>query len=218
MNDKGKLAITGLVALVVGAAGGIGYGMMQVDEVNQKLAATTREKDQVVQNADRLRKTNDEASKKYGRELGNLIMAASAAVLAVAPAAPVTGQPAVTPPVADDSAKTLDSARAILAVRDGFRASLDGVRLSMDSEMDGMAAELGAPAPNAIKVKELLDSLKQTWPEKEKNIQAATQRLLADLGLSPAPAVAKPAAAPALAPVPTATAPAPSTAPVDGKK
>ncbi len=222
MNDKGKLVIVGLVTLLIGAAGGISYGMMQVDEVNQKLAATTQEKDQAMQNADRLRKTNDEASKKYGRELGKLIMAPGAAVPAVAPAAPVTGQPAVTPPVPDDSAKTLDSARAILAVRDGFRASLDGVRLSMNSEMDAMAAELGAATPNAVRVKELLDGLKQAWPEKEKNIQAATQRLLADLGLSAAPALAKPAAAPALAPAPAATAPAPApaplTAPAEAKK
>src|ERR1700712_666043 len=125
MNNTGKLVIVGLVALVAGAAGGTGYGMMQVDEVNQKLAATTQEKDQAVQNADRLRKTNDEASKKYGRELGKLVMATTATAPAAVPAAPVTGQPAVTPPAADDSAKTLDSARAILAMRDGFRASLD---------------------------------------------------------------------------------------------
>jgi hypothetical protein len=100
-------------------------------------------------------------------------------------------------------------------VRDGFRASLDGVRASMDSEMDAMATELGAAAPNAVKVKELLDSLKQAWPEKEKNIQAATQRLLADLGLAQ-PAAPKAAAAPA----PAAAIPAPAAAPAttDTKK
>jgi hypothetical protein len=214
MNDKIKLVVVGLVALLIGAAGGIGYGMMQVDEVNQKLAATTQEKDQAVQNADRLRKMNDEASKKYGKDLGKLVMAAGAAAPAApsaAPAEPVAGQPA-TPPAADD-AKTLDSARAILAVRDGFRASLDGVRAAMDSEMDAMATELGAAAPNAVKVKELLDSLKQSWPDKEKNIQAATQRLLVDLGLAQAPAAPKPAAAPA--PVPAAATPA---APAETKK
>jgi len=97
-------------------------------------------------------------------------------------------------------------------VRDGFRASLDGVRASMDSEMDAMAAELGAAAPNAAKVKELLDSLKQSWPDKEKNIQTATQRLLADLGLAQPPAAPKPAAAPAPA------APAAAPAPADTKK
>jgi hypothetical protein len=82
-------------------------------------------------------------------------------------------------------------------MRDGFRASLDGARASMDSEMDALAAELGTPAPNAGKVKELLDALKQMWPEKEKNMQAATQKLLADLGLAQTPAASKPAAAPA---------------------
>jgi len=207
----GKLIIVGLVALIIGAVGGAGWGMLQVDEANQKLAVTTQEKEQAVQAADRLRKTNDEASKKYGKDLGKLVMAAGAAAApAATPAAPAAGQPAATPPVTDDGAKTLDSARAILAVRDGFRASLDGVRASMDSEMDAMAAELGAAAPNAGKVKELLDSLKQSWPDKEKNIQAATQRLLADLGLAQPPAAPKPAAAPAPA--------APAAAPADTKK
>jgi len=213
----GKLIIVGLVALIIGAVGGAGWGMLQVDEANQKLAVTTQEKEQAVQAADRLRKTNDEASKKYGKDLGKLVMAAGAAVApaaapAATPAAPAAGQPAATPPVTDDGAKTLDSARAILAVRDGFRASLDGVRASMDSEMDAMAAELGAAAPNAAKVKELLDSLKQSWPDKEKNIQTATQRLLADLGLAQPPAAPKPAAAPAPA------APAAAPAPADTKK
>ena len=209
----GKLIIVGLVALIIGAAGGAGWGMLQVDEANQKLAVTTQEKEQAVQAADRLRKTNDEASKKYGKDLGKLVMAAApAAAPAATPAAPAAGQPAATPPVTDDGAKTLDSARAILAVRDGFRASLDGVRASMDSEMDAMAAELGAAAPNAAKVKELLDSLKQSWPDKEKNIQTATQRLLADLGLAQPPAAPKPAAAPAPA------APAAAPAPADTKK
>ena len=209
----GKLIIVGLVALIIGAAGGAGWGMLQVDEANQKLAVTTQEKEQAVQAADRLRKTNDEASKKYGKDLGKLVMAAGAAAApAATPAAPAAGQPAATPPVTDDGAKTFDSARAILAVRDGFRASLDGVRASMDSEMDAMAAELGAAAPNAAKVKELLDSLKQSWPDKEKNIQTATQRLLADLGLAQPPAAPKPAAAPAPA------APAAAPAPADTKK
>lgn len=214
MNDKIKLIVVGLVALLIGVAGGVGYGMMQVDEVNQKLAATTQEKDQAVQNANRLRKLSDDAVKKFSAELGKLVMAAGAAAPAApaaAPAAPAAGQPAA-PPAADDSAKTLDSARAILAMRDGFRASLDGVRAAMDSEMDAMATELGAAAPNAAKVKELLDSLKQSWPDKEKNIQAATQRLLVDLGLAQAPAAPKPVAAPA----PAAAAPAPT--PVDTKK
>ena len=207
----GKLIIVGLVALIIGAVGGAGWGMLQVDEANQKLAVTTQEKEQAVQAADRLRKMNDEASKKYGKDLGKLVMAAApAAAPAATPAAPAAEQPSAAPPAADDGAKTLDSARAILAVRDGFRASLDGVRASMDSEMDAMAAELGAAAPNAAKVKELLDSLKQTWPDKEKNIQAATQRLLADLGLAQPPAAPKPAAAPAPA--------APAAAPADTKK
>src|SRR5258706_8869519 len=187
--------------------------MMQVEEVNKKLGATTKEKDKAVQNANRLRKMTDDASKKYGNDLGKLVIAASAAVPAAAAApaaAPAAGQPAATPPAADDSAKTLDSARAILAMRDGYRASLDGVRASMDSEMDAMATELGAAAPDAAKIKGLLDTLKQSWPDKEKNIQAATQRLLVDLGLAQAPAAPKPAAAPA--PAPAAAAPAPAAA------
>ena len=217
MSDKVKMIVVGVVALLVGAAGGIGYGMMQVDEVNQKLAAATQEKDQAAANAARMKKMNDDAAGKYGKELGKLVMAASAQAPAAAPAAPAAGQPAAAPaPAADDSAKTLDSARALLAMRDGFRASLDGVRGAMDSEMDAMATELGAATPNAAKIKELLDTLKQNWPDKEKNLQAATQKLLADLGLAPAPA--KPAAAPAPAAAAPAAPTAPAVAPVDAKK
>ncbi len=201
MSDTLKLIVVGGVALIVGAAGGGGYGMMQVDEVTQKLMAATQEKDQAVQNANRLRKLSDEAARKYGKDLGKLITV----VGAPAPAAPVTGQPAAAP-AADDGAKTIDSARAVLALRDGFRASLDGVRASMNSEMDELAAELGNATPEAAKIKGLLDSLKQNWPEKEKNMQAATQRLLVDLGLTQAPAAPKPAAAPP----PAAAAPAPA--------
>ena len=211
MNDKVKLIVVGVAALVVGAAGGGGYGMMQVDDVTQKLMAATQEKDQAVQNAERVRKLNDEATKKYGKDLGKLVMAAGAPAAAAAPAAPVA---AGQPPAADDNnAKIFDSVRALLAVRDGFRASLDGVRASMDSEMDALAAELGNPAPNVYKVKELLDTLKQNWPDKEKNIQTATQKLLVDLGLAQAPAAPKPAPA---APAPAATPAAP--APADTKK
>ena len=153
-------------------------------------------------NANRLKKLSDAAATKYGKDLGKLVMAA---------AAPAAGQPAAAAPApaADDSAKVLDSARAILAMRDGFRASLDGVRAAMDSEMDAMAIELGAAAPNAEKIKGLLETLKQNWPDKEKNLQAATQQLLVDLGLA-----AKPAAPAA----PAAAAPAPAAAPADAKK
>jgi hypothetical protein len=115
-------------------------------------------------------------------------------------------------PAADDGAKAIDAARAILALRDGFRASLDGVRSSMNSELDTLAAELGNATPDTAKIKGLLDSLKQNWPEKEKNLQAATQKLLIDLGLAQAPAAPKPAAAPAPA------AAAPAAAPADAKK
>ena len=68
--------------------------------------------------------------------------------------------------------------------------------------------------PNIGKVKDLLDSLKQNWPEKEKNMQAATQKLLVDLGLVQAPAAPKPVAAPASA----AAASAPAAPPADTKK
>ncbi len=193
MNDKVKMIVVGIVSLVVGAAVGGGYGMMQVDDVTQKWVAATQEKDQAVQNADRLRKLDEEASKKIGKDLGKLVLA----VGGIAPAA------ADAAAAAADDAKLVDGVRAILAMRDGFRASLDGVRASMDPEMDALAAELGNPAPNIAKVKELLEGLKQNWPDKEKNIQAATQKLLGDLGLGQAPAAIKPAAAPAVAPADT---------------
>jgi len=193
MGDKAKMLLVGVVSLVVGAAGGGWYGMMQVDEVTQKLVSATQEKEQSAQDALRVRKMNDDAVKKYAKDLGKLIAATGTTVPPAA--APAAGQPAV-PPAADDGSKVLDSARAILALRDGFRASLDGVRASMDSEMDALAAELGNATPNADKIKELLESLKLNWPAKEKDLEAATRRLLIDLGLAQAPAAPKPAAAP----------------------
>jgi hypothetical protein len=185
MSGNVKTIVIALVALVVGAVGGAGYGMMQADELTQKLVAMTQEKDQAVQATDHLRKMNDEAVRTYGTNLGKM----------------VAGVPA-----GDDPAKLTDSARAILAARDGFRGSLDGARAAMNSEFDELAAELGNSAPNPEKIKQLLDGLKQNWPAKEKGLDDASRKLLVDLGVlkgSPAPA---PAAAPAAAP--PATAPA----------
>jgi len=205
MSDKLKMILIGVVALIVGVAGGGGYGMMQVDDVTQKLVSAMKEKDQAVQNSDRLRKLSDEATKKYGKELGKMVMAAAAVP-------------------ADDPAKLVDSVRAMLAVRDGFRSSLDGARTSMNSEFDALAAELGNATPNADKVKQLLEALKQGWPDKEKNMEEATRRLLVDLGMLQAPPAPKAAAAsaPAAAPAPAAVAPAapaaPAAAPAPAKK
>lgn len=179
MGDKAKTIVIAVVALIVGAVGGVGYGMIEVDEVTQKLVAAMQERDQAAQNADRMRKMNDEAPKKYGRELGKLVAAL---------------------PAGDDPAKLVDSARAILAARDGFRVSLDGARASMNSEFDALAAELGNATPDADKMKALLDGLKQNWPAREKGMEEASRKLLVDLGLLQAPAAPKSEAAPAPAP------------------
>ena len=45
MSDKVKLILVGVVSLLVGAAGGGGFGMMQVDEVTQQLNAMTQQKE-----------------------------------------------------------------------------------------------------------------------------------------------------------------------------
>lgn len=184
MSDKAKTMLIGVVSLVIGAAIGGSYGMMQVDEVNQKLIVAMQEKEQAALSADRLRKMNDDAAKKYGESLGKLVAAVPA----------------------DDPAKLIDSVRAILAIRDGFRASLDGARASMDTEFDALATELGNAAPNADKVKQLVDGLKQNWPAKGKGMEDATRKLLADLGLSQATAAPKQEAAPVPAPAPAAPA------------
>lgn len=205
MNNNAKMGVVGLVSLVVGAAGGAGYGMLQTDEVTQRLMISTQEKDQAMQEAARLRKLPDDAAKRYGRELGKLVVAASQSTTATAPA-PAAGAPPAETPVTDDGAKIMDGARALLVVRDGFRASLDAARSAMDSEMDAIATELGNPTPNTARIKELLDGLKLNWPGKEKDLEAATRKLLADLGLAttaaPKPAATPPADAPAPAPLP----------------
>jgi hypothetical protein len=210
-----------LASLIVGAAGGGSYGMMLVDETKLKLIEVMKEKDQAALNANRMRAMIDDAAKKYGKELGALVMAAGAPASAAPPAAaPAQGQPAApaAAPAADDPAKLVDDARAILAARDGYRVSLDGVRAALSSEFDALAAELGSAKPNAAKVKQILDGLKQNWPNKEKDIEAATRKLLVDLNVQQALRAPKPAAAPAPepapapAPAPAATKPAPAPA------
>ena len=67
-----------------------------------------------------------------------------------------------------------------------------------------LATELGAASPNADKIKVALESLKQNWPAKEQALEAASRKLMVDLGLLQAPPAAKPEAAPA----PAAAAPA----------
>jgi len=201
MTNSGRTALVGVVSLIVGLLIGGGYGMKQVDEAKTQLAATTQERDQAVQNTDRMRKLNDDAAKKYGRELGKLVMSASTpsttASAPAAAAAPAAGQPdaGLAAPSADDM-KAIDSARALLATRDGFRGSLDALRAGMDSEMDAIAIELGASPPSGSKIRQLLDSLKQNWPNKENNLEIATRKLMADLGLMVAPGTPKPPAAP----------------------
>lgn len=198
------MIMIGIVSLIIGAAGGWWYGMLQVDEVTLKLMAATQEKEQALQSADRLRKSNIEAATKYGRDLGKLVTAGGA------PAA-VQSQPAPAAPAAapagDDPAKLIDSVRGMLAARDRIRAMLDGVRAAMNSEFDALAAELGNAAPDAEKLKQILETLKRNWPQKEKDLEAATRRLLTDLGILQA----APAPAPAATPQPLA-APAPAAA------
>ena len=152
MNDRVKMILVGVVSLLVGAAGGVGFGMMQVDEVTQKLTAVTQEKDDTLANLDRTRKMPDESAKKFGKDLTALVNAAGAAT--------------------EDPAKTIDATRALLGARDQIRAALDGVRASMDGDMDALAAELGTASPNIDKLKVALESLKQSWPAKEAAIEA----------------------------------------------
>ena len=205
MSDKMKLILVGVVSLLVGAAAGGGFGMMQVDEVTQQLTAMTQQKDEALKGLDRAKKMPEDSAKKFGKDLAALVTATGAA--------------------ADDPAKTIDASRALLAARDQIRASLDGVRAAMDGDMDALATELGAANPNADKIKVALESLKQNWPAKEQALEVASRKLLVDLGLLQAPPAAKPEAAPAPAPAaaapaspaPAAAAPAPAAAPAAKK-
>jgi len=207
-----KLILAVIVALAVGAGGGYWFEMMKVDEVNQQLTVMTQQKNQAQQNADRLMKADQDAVKKWGNELGKLIVAATAA-----PEAPPAATDAPAAPVVPDTAKIVDGARAILAARDGFRASLDNARAAMDSDLDALASELGNPKMDPMKVQNLLQTLRQGWPDKQKALESATHALLADLGILPPE---KPAAAmtPAAAPAAMTTTPAPAAPAAPAKK
>jgi len=195
--DSMKSILFVVVGLLVGAAGGYWYGMLKVDEVNQQLTAMTQQKNQAQQNADRVTMANQVAIKKWSTELGKLVMVS------------VPADVQATPPASPDPAKMVDSARALLAARDGIRVSLDSARAAMDSDFDALATELGNPKMAPAKVEQILQVLQQTWPDKQKNLDAATRALLVELGILPPE---KPVAtmAPAAAP---ATAPAASAAP-----
>ena len=210
MGDGARMTVIGVVSLIIGAAGGWWYGMVQVDEVTLKLMGALQEKEQVTLSADRLRKANNEAPAKFGKELGKLVSAAGAPAPATPPAAPPAQSAPAAPAAAtatDDPAKLIDTVRGILAARDRIRGALDGVRGALNSEFDALATELGNATPDAEKLKQTLDSLKQNWPQKEKGMETATRGLLVDLGVLQAPA----APAPAPAPQPAA-APAPAPA------
>jgi hypothetical protein len=191
MNDKVKLILVGVLGALVGAAGAGGYEFMQLDDVQQQLAATKQQKDSADQAAVALRAKDENATKKWGTDLGKLVAAAPVAGVTTPAADPATA--------AADAAKIIDSARAILAVRDGFRGTLDSARAALDSDFDQLALELGQPTPDVAKVTALLQSLQQNWPNKQQDLQSASHQLLADLGiLPPAPKPAAPAAEPAL--------------------
>lgn len=231
MNEKAKVAVTGVVGLLIGAAGGAGWGVMQVQAAHDETAAVTQQKNDAEQNASRLRMANQNAVKKWSADLGKLVSAAPvtqppaadagaatpvAAPGATAPAAPA---PAVAAPA--DPAPLMDGARAIVAARDGVRATLDGARAALDGDFDALAAELGQPVPDPAKVNALVLTLQQNWPHKDQDLQAASQQLLTDMGVLPAaPKPAAPAAAPAAeAPAaPVAAAPAPAAAPAGAQK
>ena len=181
MSSGVKIILVGVVSLIIGAVLGIAYAGLETDEVRGQLAATMQERDQAMQNSERLRKLNAEAEKRYATNLGKLIVAS---------------------PGGDDPAKLIDHARMVLTTRDGYRASLDAVRAAMNSDFDSLAAELGNAVQNPERVKAIMDGLKQDWPNKEKNIDDATRKLLADLGLGQALPAPKPQAAPPAAPAP----------------
>jgi len=138
---------------------------------------------------------SNEAAAKYGKDLGKLVMAAGAPAVVAAQAQPAPAASAAAPAM-EDPAKLIDSVRAMLAARDHIRAMLDGVRAAMSAEFDALAAELGNAPPDAEKLKQTLESLKQNWPQKEKDMEAATRSLLVDLGILQAAPVPAPAATP----------------------
>ena len=202
MSSSSRTIVIAVLALIVGAAAGAGFGMMQTDEVTQKLMLALQERDQAQQTAARLRSANEAATRKYAQELGRLVTAAGAIVVpppapvpAPADAAPgVAPVPAPPAPLSPEAVKLIDQVRALLAARDGFRSPLDGLVASMNSELDALASELGNSPPDVEKVKQSVEALKQNWPAREKAMTDATRRLLADLGVVPAAAPAQPAA------------------------
>ncbi len=120
MGAKINIAV---VSLIAGAAGGVGYGMMLVDETKLKLVEVLKDKEQAVQNADRMRILNDNAVKKYGKELGALVMAAGA------PAAPAAA-----------AREPLDTEKFRRAIRRLFLSASVFTASSFETEMVRCAA------------------------------------------------------------------------------
>ncbi|MGH8618777.1 MAG: hypothetical protein ACREUW_13885, partial [Burkholderiales bacterium] len=189
MNERVKMIVAGVVGLVVGGGAGGFWGMMQVDEKQQQLVGVMSEKDAAQAAVAKLKRDVEDAPRRWGKDLGRLVMAAvpdAAAPAAAAPAAPAAGQPAPAPaaaPAADDPARTLDAARAVLAQRDTFRSSLEGVRAQLGGDMDALAIELGNATPDMDKIRALLGNLKANWTGTEKELENVTRRLFADMGL-----------------------------------
>lgn len=184
MTDTMKAGLFVLLGALIGAVPTWYIGLKQVDAMNEQLAflkkqavAAERERDRARTEADVLRRQFAEAPKKFIRKFKKLIDDAAAEGDRITkPIVPIPGEGGRKEPP-----KLIPYAHAIVSQRNSLRGELRGLEKLLNSDIDRLGQELANPNPDQRKVRKIVDTLKQTWAQKEEEIALRIRRLMATL-------------------------------------